>query len=90
MISINNHTCCYLLLAIDCGSPESSDYTNETDIAVSAITTTLNSIATYTCVEEGMIVVGPNTRTCSADGNWTDTSPMECTCKLLIKISWQL
>ena len=70
-----------MILVIDCGEPELANFTMETDIEVTTTSTTYNSVAMYTCLEEGMTIVGESQRICGADGNWTGDSPMECECK---------
>ena len=35
---------------------------------------TLGSVATYTC-NDGFVLTGTSTRTCQADGTWSDDNP---------------
>ena len=46
-------------------------------------TTTVGSVANYSCVEE-LQLVGDDTLTCGANGLWNGDIPM-CTCKICVK-----
>lgn len=69
---------------VDCGDPEPADFMNDTDINVTVSSTQFNGVATYTCLEEGTVVVGDNRRVCGTDGNWTGVSPTDCVCKYIM------
>ena len=55
---------------MECGSPPTADPNGTVD----ALTTTIGSVATYTC-NDGYDLVGNTTLTCQADGTWGGTAP---------------
>ncbi|XP_011409624.1 PREDICTED: CUB and sushi domain-containing protein 1-like [Amphimedon queenslandica] len=65
---------------VDCGSPEDESFFLFNDeINVTITSTEFGGIATYRCLEEGMVIDGNDRRVCGADGNWTGTTPTNCT-----------
>lgn len=54
---------------VDCGALSAT-----APLMVSATTTTLDSVATYTC-GSGKVLTGSATRTCQSDGQWSGSAP---------------
>jgi hypothetical protein len=55
------------------------NFVNLTNINFTTNSTLFNGVTTYTCIEEGFIVVGGSvTRRCDDNGNWIGTSPTTC------------
>ena len=57
------------LFHVDCGNVTDPDKGNVTYVA-----TTYNETANYLC-DTGYNIFGISTRTCQANGNWTDDAP---------------
>ena len=68
----------YIYTVVDCGNGTLND---PTDGQVSFTTTTFGSTATYSC-NTGYNLQGVATRTCQADGTWSDSEP---TCQSKLK-----
>ena len=66
-----SYMCCPILeLVVDCGQPEEIVFGS-----VDTISTTVNSVAVYTC-ENGYRLVGASVRTCLSSGVWSATPPI--------------
>ncbi len=70
IITVNGSIISLELTAVDCGS-----LTNPDNGQVDTLSgTTFGSTATYSCIN-GYVLIGVETRSCEADGNWGSTAP---------------